>query len=185
MLYWILSILYFFLPAYIANMTPPLAKKLHILEFLNKPIDNNKKLNNLPILGSHKTWRGAILEIVNGLIVVYIQLWLYQFPLFERLSLLNYQTSNIFLLGFLLASGAVLGDLLSAFLKRRLRLKPGARFMPLDQTNYVIGAYLLLFPFPNLTIRLFSWIILFFLTFFLHIGINLIGYYLGLHHAKW
>ena len=84
MLSWIFSRLYFLLPAYIANMAPPLAKKAGILKFLDKPIDNNKKINNIPILGSHKTWRGVFMEIINGIIVIYLQRYLYQFSFFEK-----------------------------------------------------------------------------------------------------
>lgn len=166
-------------------MTPPLAKKLGVLKFLDKPVDGNKKINNIPILGSHKTWRGVVLEIVNGIIIIYFQRWLYQFSFFEKSSLLNYQKENILLLGFLLSAGAVFGDLISASLKRRLKLEPGAIFMPLDQTNYVFGAFIFLSLFSDINLRIFSWLILLFLTFFLHIIINLTGYYLGLHHAKW
>jgi len=64
-----------------------------------------------------------------------------------------------------------------------LRLKPGAPFLPFDQTNYVIGAYLFLTPFFKIDILI--WIILFILTFFLHIIVNRLGYYLKLHGAKW
>lgn len=185
MLSWIFSRLYFFLPAYVANMTPPLAKKVGILKCLDKPVDGNKKINDIRIFGSHKTWRGVVLEIVNGIIVVYLQRYLYQFPFFETHSLINYTKENILLLGFLLSSGAIIGDLISAFIKRRLKLKPGARFMPFDQVNYVIGAFILLSLLPEINLRIYSWLILLFLTFFLHIGINLMGYYLGLHQAKW
>jgi len=185
MLTWALSRIYFFFPAYIANMTPPLAKKAGILNFLDKPVDGNKEFRSAPILGSHKTWRGVLLEIVNGIILIYLQRWLYQFSYFQKYSLFNYQKENILLLGFLISSGAVLGDLISAFFKRRLRLKPGARFMPWDQINYVIGAFVMLSLFSNINLNLYSWLALAFITFFLHIGINLAGYYLGLHRAKW
>ena len=166
-------------------MAPPLAKKVGILKFLDKPVDGNKKINNIPIFGSHKTWRGVFVEIVNGIIVIYLQRWLYQFSFFEKSSLLNYQRENILLLGFLLSSGAVVGDLVSAFFKRKLKLKPGAKFMPFDQINYVLGVFIFLNLFSEINLRIFSWLVLLFLTFFLHIGINLIGYYLGLHQAKW
>ncbi len=181
----IISRLYFFLPAYITNMTPPLAAKFKILESLNKPVDNNKKINGLPVLGSHKTWRGVILGIINGIITVFIQRCLYQFPFFEEISLFNYQYENVLLFGFLISGGAVLGDLVSASVKRRLDLKPGARFMPWDQINYVIGASIILSLFSEINLKLTSWLVLIFLTFFLHIITNLTGYYLGLNNAKW
>ena len=185
MLSWIFSRLYFFLPVYIANISPPLANRFGLLKFLKKPVDGKKKINNIRILGSHKTWRGVFVEIVNGIIIIYLQRWLYQFSFFEAHSLLNYQRENILLLGFLLSVGAVAGDLMSAFFKRRLKLKPGAKFMPFDQINYIIGAFILLSLFSDINLKIFSWIIILFLTFFLHIVTNLAGYYLGLHTAKW
>ena len=179
----ILSCLYFFLPAYFTNMTPPLSKKAGVLKFLDKPIDFGKNFLGKPILGSHKTWRGAILGIIIGILVVKFQILVYRFPLIKEISFFNYYKINFLVFGFLISGGAVFGDLLFAFIKRRLRLKPGAPFLPFDQTNYVIGAYLFLTPFFKIDILI--WIILFILTFFLHIIVNRLGYYLNLHGAKW
>ncbi len=185
MLKFIVSRIYFFLPAYIANMSPPLAAKFKIFEFLNKPIDNDKKFKDLPILGSHKTWRGVLVEIINGTLTAYLQAYLYNFSFFKNISLFNYQEKNILFFGLLISSGAILGDLFSASIKRRLNLKPGSKFIPWDQINYVIGNAFLLSFFPEFNLKLFSWLILAFLTFFIHIVFNRIGYYLGLHNAKW
>lgn len=179
----IISCLYFFLPAYLTNMTPPLAKRLGIFNFLDKPVDFNKKFKKEPILGSHKTWRGVVLGIMVGILFVYLQTWFYQLSFVQKISFLNYRKINVLFFGFLLSGGAVLGDLLSAFFKRRLRLKPGAKFLPFDQINYVLGAALFLTPF--LKIDILVWFTLSVLTFFLHIIVNRIGYLLGLHSSKW
>ncbi len=181
----IISCLYFFLPAYFTNMTPPLVKKANVSNFLNKPIDFNKKFNNEPVLGAHKTWRGAISGIIIGILIVYIQKFLYKFAWIQEISFFNYKEINILLLGLLLCGGAVFGDLLFAFVKRRLKLKPGTKFLPFDQTNYVIGAYIFFSLTSFLKIDNLVWIILLILTFFLHIIVNRIGYYLRLHKAKW
>jgi len=181
----IISCLYFFLPAYFTNMTPPLAKKANILNFLNKPIDFNKKFNNEPVLGTHKTWRGAISGIIVGILIVYIQKFLYKFVWIQEISFFNYKEINILFLGLLLSGSAVFGDLLFAFVKRRLKLKPGTKFLPFDQTNYVIGAYIFFSLTSFLKIDNLVWIILLISTFFLHIIVNRIGYYLRLHKAKW
>lgn len=182
-LIYILSSLYFFLPAYFTNMTPPLVKKLGIFGFLDKPVDFGKKFFGQPIFGHHKTWRGIILGMIVGILVVLIQRYLYQFPAIQKISILDYSQINIFLFSFLISSGAILGDLLFAFIKRRLKMKPGAKFIPWDQTNYVIGAYLLLTYFFK--IEKMIWITILILTFFLHITVNRLGYYLKLHQAKW
>ena len=179
----ILSCLYFFLPAYFTNMTPPLIKKISLFDFLDKPVDFNKKFKKEPLLGSHKTWRGVILGILIGFLVTILQGYLYQFSAVQKLAFFNYKEINIFLFGFLISSGAVFGDLLFAFIKRRIKIKPGARFLPFDQTNYVIGVFIFLTPFFKIDILI--WLTLFVLTFFLHIIFNRIGYYLKLHQARW
>lgn len=181
----IISCLYFFLPAYFTNMTPPLAKKAGIFKFLDRPVDFNKKSDGEPILGSHKTWRGVVLGITVGILTTYLQSWFYQFPLIQKISFFNYKKENMLVLGFLISGGAVFGDLIFAFLKRRLRLKPGARFLPFDQINYVIGAAIFILLTPFFEIDILVWPTLFIITFFLHIIVNRLGYYLKFHQAKW
>ena len=180
---YILSCLYFFLPAYFTNMTPPLARRANLFNFLDKEVDFGRKFLGQSILGSHKSWRGVILGIVIGLLVALVQKCLYRFPAIQRISLLDYEQINIFLFGVLISSGAVFGDLLFAFIKRRLEMKPGARFIPFDQTNYVIGSAIFLTAI--LKIEIMTWITLLILTFLLHIIANRTGYYLKLNRAKW
>jgi len=179
----ILSCLYFFLPAYFANMTPPLIRKAGLFNFLDKPVDFGRKFKGEAILGKNKSWRGVIFGSIIGILVAGLQLWLYQFSFIKEISFFDYSEINILAFGFLISAGAVFGDLLSAFIKRRLKMEPGQRFIPFDQTNYVIGAALFLTPF--LKINILIWITIFLLTFFLHLIINRIGYHLGLHKNKW
>jgi CDP-2,3-bis-(O-geranylgeranyl)-sn-glycerol synthase len=178
-----ISLIYFFLPAYFANMTPPIAKRLGILEFLAKPIDFDKKFLGKPIFGSHKTWRGAILALFVGFSIALIQRFLFNFEFFKKLSIVDYSKINIFLFAFLISFGEVFGDLIFAFIKRRIGLKPGAPFLPFDQTNYVFGCFLFLQPYLKLDLKI--WLMLLILTFFLHIIFNRLGYYLKIHSAKW
>ncbi len=177
---------YFFLPAYFTNMTPPLAKKMGVLNFLNKPIDSGKHFpDGKSIFGSHKTWRGAFCGIAVGLAVIFFQSWLFRFPGFASVSLFNYRQADVLSVGLLLSGGAVLGDIFFAMIKRRLNLKPGAPFLPFDQINYVIGAAFLLTLFPVVSVPFLVWLTLLALTFFLHIIVNRLGYALNLHGAKW
>lgn len=180
---YILSCIYFFLPAYFVNMTPPLIKRVGIFNFLDKRVDFGKKFKGEPIFGNHKTWRGVTGGILVGILMVFGQLYFYQFSFIKKISLIDYQKINILLFGFLISSGAVFGDLFFAFIKRRLKLQPGTRFLPFDQINYVIGAFIFLQPFLKLSYSI--WLTIFILTFFLHLIFNRIGYLLGLHKAKW
>jgi len=177
------SCFYFFLPAYFTNMTPPLIRRVGIFNFLDKPVDFGRKFKGQPILGKNKSWRGVIFGVIFGILVAGLQLWLYRFPLIKEISFFDYSRINIFLFGFLISAGAVFGDLFFAFIKRRLRMEPGQRFIPFDQTNYVIGAALFLTAF--LKINILIWITVFILTLFLHLIFNRTGYLLGLHKNKW
>ena len=180
----IFSCLYFFLPAYLANMTPPLAKKISFLKNFNTPVDFGLKLRRQCLFGSHKTWRGVFSAILVGMITVLIQgLLADSFSAFRGISQVDYGSQNLFFLGFLLAAGAMAGDLGSAFIKRRLNINPGGKFIPWDQTNYVIGAFIFAQPYLHLELKV--WFALFVSTFFLHVAINRFGYELGIHKAKW
>ena len=122
----ILSSLYYFLPAYLANMAPVIFKKVNPLK---TPVDFNKKFKGQPIFGNHKTWGGFIIATLIGLKTFYLQTLLYQFPFFQKYSLINYSEYSL-LLGLLLGFGAIFGDLIKSFFKRRYRHKPGESWIP-------------------------------------------------------
>ncbi|MDH5685837.1 MAG: CDP-archaeol synthase, partial [Hadesarchaea archaeon] len=85
--------------------------------------------------------------------------------------------SHYLLLGFLLALGALLGDLLGSFIKRRLGLKRGDAAPGLDQLGFVLVALLLtsLVTLPSWEVILTILII----TPPIHIATNFAGYKLG------
>lgn len=182
---YILSCIYFFTPAFVANATPPLANTFGILNILNKPIDGGLEIRGVPVLGSHKTWRGLICEIITCTLLFQLFISIndyYNLDIYSNIGL-NIHLINSWLLGILLSIGIVFGDIFFAFVKRRLRLRPGTAFIPFDQTNYVLGAFVFIQPFLNLSLEF--WLTLFLLTLFVHILFNRIGYNLGLHKAKW
>ena len=175
--------IYFFTPAYLANAVPPLLNKLKVLEGLAVPIDNNKTFNGREIFGSHKTWRGAIGIIILGTLLISLFFFLNQsLHLYEIIGF-DYLSWNPFVFGIMFSAGVVLGDLIFAFVKRQLNLRPGAPFIPFDQTNYVFGTFLVLQGFIHLDLSI--WLIIFVQTFIIHSVFNRLGYILGLHNAKW
>ncbi len=96
----ITSALLFIGPAYFANAAATL--------------DGGRRLaDGQPIFGSHKTVRGVIAGIVVGTLI----------GLGE-----SFVDSRLVVAGFMIALGAVLGDLLGAFVKRRLKVEPGRSF---------------------------------------------------------
>lgn len=163
--------LYFFLPAYAANMAPVFVKKLDMFDW---PVDAGTG-----ILGSHKTWRGIFFGIGAAILVAYIQSrYAASFP---NLSIANYE--EWIGLGFLLGLGALAGDSVKSYFKRKKRIKPGGRWIPWDQIDYVIGGLALSYFvfFPGLRIA----VILLFASFILHYIVSWIGYDFGLRRHPW
>lgn len=166
-------------------MIPSLTSNLGVLPFFDKPVDAGKQFRGKPLLGSHKTWR-FVLGGIAGFIIIFIQKWLYiNCPQSHSISLINYQEANIWLFGFSLLLGASFGDMFFAFVKRRLALKSGAKFMPWDQINYVLGSAFFLHFFYGLEIDSMVWITLMIFTFIFHSTSTRIGFMLGLSRSKW
>lgn len=166
------------LPAYFANMAPVFVRRI---KFLDIPVDFDKKFKGKPIFGSHKTWRGLFFGILFGVVVAYIQFRLNSSAFFAGLSFVDY--SNWFVLGLLLSLGALVGDLVKSFFKRRVGVKPGKRFIPWDQIDYAVGAILFVYIVHALTAMQIVLILL--ISFFGHILINHLGYYLKIRKVKW
>lgn len=166
----ILSIFYFFLPAYIANMAPVIAKKLNLP--FDIPINKTK-------LGKNKTYRGLIFGYLAALSFLYLQKnWF-----FLQSDLINYQKESLFFISFLMTFGALGGDALKSYFKRKKGIKSGKPWFPFDQIDLILGAILCTFPFYTLPI-LETFIILI-LTPILHFLTNLISYKLKIKDVWW
>jgi CDP-2,3-bis-(O-geranylgeranyl)-sn-glycerol synthase len=135
----ILQILYFFLPAYLANMSPVLVRPW--FRVLAVPVDGGKCLWGKRVLGDHKTWRGLLAGIVAGTITYELQRWLYKAGIAVDLTLMDYNPHPV-LPGLLMGSGAGMGDSLKSFFKRRIGIAPGASWPIFDQLDFFVGAYL-------------------------------------------
>ena len=119
----ILHTIWLYLPAYLANATP-------VAFGGGAPLDRGKKWGDgKPLLGSHKTLRGCISGVLAGLLIGVLQ-------------------GNP-IIGLSQGFGAILGDLISSFLKRRWDIVPGASFPLLDQLDFITVAVLLSQPFTH------------------------------------
>ncbi len=175
----ILSVLWFFLPVGFGNLAPILAKKIPVLEKFVFPIDCFKKFRHKRIFGDHKTVRGLIAGIAAGIVTVYLQTILYNsFQFFKDVSLVDYNTINPTLLGFLAGFGALFGDALKSFFKRQFNISAGKSWFPADQIDYILGGILFTSVYIKLSIDLY--IILFIAWFFLHPLSTFIGWLLRL-----
>ena len=156
--------LYFIFPAYCANAVP-------VIFGGGRPIDGGKNFRDgRPILGPRKTFRGFFAGLAVGTLVGFLQ---------------GYFTRSLkaTLLGFMLSLGALTGDLVESFIKRRLGHPPGASFPVADQLDFVLGALLFSMAFspPSLPVALTIVVV----TPPIHLLTNFLAYLLGLKEEPW
>jgi len=164
--------LYFIFPAYCANATPVIFGGGH-------PIDAGRTFfDGKPIFGSHKTFRGFFCGLIVGTLVGFLQTLLSQYVLFQYDVHFRYDV----LLGFMLSLGALVGDLVESFFKRRLGLPPGSSLPIADQLDFVVGAFL--FSLPILPPSLLTILIIVIITPPIHFLTNLLANLFGLKRRK-
>jgi CDP-2,3-bis-(O-geranylgeranyl)-sn-glycerol synthase len=167
------------LPAYVPN-------NVAVLVGGGPPIDGGRSWRGRRLLGDGKTWRGTAggwlagallaggLNLVQSTVADALGVTLPSFPLAAALAL---------------PLGAMLGDVVASFLKRRTGRERGAPLPGVDQLDFVVGALVLaLLVAPNWFLGVFTVpvvVVVLVLTPVLHVGTNWIGYRLGLENEPW
>lgn len=162
----VLQLLYFMAPAYAANMAPPFVR---YWKGWNRPISERR-------LGSHKTVVGFALGVLAAVLVTFLQ------------SRLAWDGAVVAYDGWLdlgarMGAGAMAGDSVKSFFKRRRGVAPGGTWIPFDQLDFVAGALLLAGWRAGL-----GWTdvaIILALSVLGHILVNHLGYWLGVRDARW
>ncbi|PIN76256.1 CDP-diglyceride synthetase [Candidatus Woesearchaeota archaeon CG10_big_fil_rev_8_21_14_0_10_37_12] len=142
----LLQFIYLMIPAYVANMTPVLARKIP----WTTPLDLGITFRGKRVFGSHKTWRGLLLGVLAGTIIGFLFSQMY-WPI----------SVNAVYWSLLASFGALFGDLVKSFFKRQLNVKPGKSWKPFDQLDFAIGAVIFgsTLYFPGWTVAIFFVII--------------------------
>ncbi|MFB6269398.1 MAG: CDP-2,3-bis-(O-geranylgeranyl)-sn-glycerol synthase [Halobacterium sp.] len=118
------------LPAYVPNNVAVLAGG-------GRPIDGGRTWNGRRVLGDGKTWRGTAFGTLAGVALA---------ALLNQLQPAASDALGVSLPTFppaamvALAFGAMLGDILASFLKRRTGRERGAAFPLVDQLDFVLVA---------------------------------------------
>ena len=160
------QLLYLMMPAYCANMTPPFVR---FWRGWNPPISARW-------LGSHKTVVGAAGGVLAAMVVALIQA-----RLRWRGAIADYDRWPI--LGLLLGVGAIGGDAVKSFIKRRRGVAPGGRWIPFDQLDAAIGALVLVAMRVDLSWSDVAAVLA--ITFVGDIGVNQVAYRLGIRESAW
>lgn len=151
MLKLIFACLWYLLPAALGNHNASCGNRIPLpamfkrwLEKLAVPIDLGRTLNGREIFGKNKTWRGLVVGVITGILVAGVQALLFSSSDFLRNNtVIDYARCNFIFVGALMGGGALLGDLVESFIKRRLGKPSGKPWFPWDQADWIIGAMLL------------------------------------------
>ena len=153
-------VIYFMLPAYLANASA--------LAFGGgKPLDFGRNFTDgRRIFGDGVTWRGTLIGTGIGTLIGLTQ---------------GLISGNIFqgiLLGLFLGGGALIGDACGSFVKRRIKIKRGRPTPFLDQLDFVIGA--LVFASIIVVIPINMILLILIISVVLHLSANIIAYLIGI-----
>lgn len=141
-----LAALWFLLPAGLANTAPVLVRRLPLLA---RPVDGGRSWRGARVFGDHKTWRGLLAAPLAGWMTFAAQqLAMQRWPALGELGALGSLELRAAppWWGAVMGAGAILGDLVKSFAKRRMAIAPGRAWIPFDQLDYVAGAMLALAP---------------------------------------
>ena len=173
------------LPAYIANPTAALLGG-------GTPIDLGRKfIDGRRILGDGKTYRGLLAGTACGLIVGVAQILLapHIAPSLAGVVSPDQLTTWTALAAITMPFGALLGDIVKSFFKRRIGLERGAMLPIADQLDFVAGAWLLTYIVDptwiaaNFTPAIILTVIV--ITPILHVATNVLGYKIGKKNVPW
>lgn len=167
-----LNAVWFIFPAWIGNM-------LACTFGGGRPIDGGRNFSDgRPLLGKGKTVRGLCVGIFTAVCAAFLQ------------SFVNYTFNPVFF-GLLMGTGAMSGDLVKSFFKRRLNIKSGRPFPPFDQLDFILGALALYYGIGPFVLNHFyqlngmTLLFIFLLTPLAHLALNALGYVLGMKEVWW
>lgn len=151
MIKFVFSCLWYLLPAALGNHVASCGNRLWLpqifksgLAKLATPIDMGIVWRGKELLGKNKTWRGLLVGALTGIVVAGVQATLYfNTAFFKQNTLVDYREVNFIVFGFCMGSGALIGDLVKSFIKRRLDKPSGRPWFPWDQLDWIIGAIVL------------------------------------------
>jgi len=163
-------------PAYAANMFPPLAKG-------KRPIDFGKTFFGKRVLGNGKTFEGFAIGLLAGFLIGALETATY--PALNEYALswgVSMPEMNLFI-GFMIALGALCGDLMGSFLKRRMGKIEGESVILLDQLDFILGATAFAYVFTRITPGMVFFMLV--VTPIIHRITCIVGYKLGLKRVPW
>lgn len=153
-------------PPYVANGAATLSARLktrHPIDFGKSFIDGRR------IFGDGKTYEGLAIAVASGTFLGYLPNLVY-----PSISLFD---------AFVLSSAAVSGDLIGAFLKRRLCMPRGYPAFPLDQLDFLLFALFVYSLYSEVPVEYILAAAA--ITPAIHRATNYVAYRIGLKKEPW
>lgn len=171
-----ITTIYFILPAYFSNGSGLLFGGGLSVDF------GKSDKNGVRWIGDGVTWRGLIAGTVIGIITGIVQGFIApQVTAMFGQHITTPIITNIpdgILIGFLLGFGALLGDAIGSFLKRRIGIERGKSAPILDQLDFLIVAFILVSFVVK--VDLFVIMLAIILTLVIHLIANTFAYLIGI-----
>lgn len=174
-------------PAFIANATATFPRGW------GPPMDFGRSWSDgRRIFGPSKTWSGYLFGTLFAMPFGLLMAWLVLIapPSLQLVPAFGPSVLGAVPVVLLLTGGAMTGDALGSFVKRRLGRESGSRTILLDQLPFVLlplGIGLVLFPGTFVPAFLspegILWLVVFTLGF--HVAFNWIGYKIGAKRVPW
>ncbi len=173
------------LPAYIANPTAALFGG-------GRPIDGGRTMRDgRRVLGDGKTYRGFAIGVICGMLVGALQILLAPHIAPELAGFVNPDLLKTWtaIPVITMPVGALLGDIVKSFFKRRIGYERGAMLPVADQLDFVAGAWALTFIVDptwmtaNFTLGVVVTVLV--ITPVLHVATNVLGYKIGKKDVPW
>lgn len=133
----VLTAVWLFLPAYLANMAPVFVGGLG-------PIDGGRSWSDgRRILGDGKSWGGILFAPVVAAALTLVLDWLHDVVpwLSENFPEWGASLPVAFVMAYAFGLGAITGDMVESFFKRRIGKKRGEPWIGFDQLDFVVGAF--------------------------------------------
>lgn len=162
----LLQLAYLMLPAYVANMTPPFVR---FWRGWNRPI-------HAAALGTHKTVVGFAAGVAAAVLTAGVQAAI-------RVPSPGIDYPHWSWLGLGFGIGAMTGDCVKSYFKRRRNIAPGRPWIPFDQLDFVIGALLVIAPFVPLALGDVLSIVV--MSFVGDVVVNRVAYAIGVKTSPW
>ncbi len=168
---WLASAVLFVLPAYVANGSPVvmarIVKRRHPIDFGKKFVDGRR------VLGDSKSIEGFVCGVATGTLTGFVEGIVFGNP-----SLWTWR-------GLLLSVGAMVGDCVGSFIKRRMGLAPGKPMPLLDQLTFLLFAMAFAYLGHAYTLSLGQALFLVAITPVIHYATNVVAYKLKLKEVPW